>query len=87
MGLTPKTIWVRAGEAGPCPLPIPIQGRRMITEPVEVELTRYIRRRLEVGDLVECTPTAAPPIAGGGTVTAEDGAPAEVMTSATRKEE
>jgi hypothetical protein len=49
-----KTLRVKAGANGPVFLPAPIQGVRTIeNEWVEVESTRFIRRRIEVGDLVQ----------------------------------
>jgi hypothetical protein len=80
----PKTIFVRAGNNGPVSIQPAIQGARWITdEPIEVPLTRYIRRRIEVGDLVEASAGAAPPIASGPVVNAEDGRPGDLFTSST----
>lgn len=54
-----ETIWVKAGKHGPCPLPVPVQGRQFVgEEPMEIPNDRYARRRLEVGDLIEAKPQA-----------------------------
>lgn len=48
-----KMLRVKAGDNGPVFLPAPIQGQTQIgDEPIEVESTRFIRRRIEAGDLV-----------------------------------
>ncbi len=54
-------LWVKMGANGPVFLPAPIQGVRQVGgEPMEVPDSRFIRRRLEVGDLVLVQSPAAP---------------------------
>jgi hypothetical protein len=56
-----NTLWVKMGKHGPVFLPAPIQGVRQVGgEPMEVPDSRFIRRRLEVGDLVLVQPPVAP---------------------------
>jgi hypothetical protein len=84
-----KTIRVKAGANGRVPLPAPIQGKMWIEdEPVEVESSRYFRRRIEAGDLVlveegegEEEDTLAPETFTPESVAAATGA-ADVHTSA-----
>ncbi len=55
-----RMVTVKAGANGPVILHPPIDGRRSIgAEPVEVESTLFIRRRIAAGDLVMAPP--APP--------------------------
>jgi hypothetical protein len=91
-----KTVRVRAGNNGPVFLPAPIQGQNQIAdEPIEVESTRYIRRRIEVGDLVLAdeddeptqagTPPGTPAPIASGTFTPESAdAAGDIHTTASK---
>jgi hypothetical protein len=79
-----KTIRVKQGPNGRVALPAPIGGKSWIEgdEPVEVESSRFFRRRIEAGDLILVDDE---PPATRDVVTPESMDNGDVITTATPK--